>query len=80
MWDAAAALGVPDQVIRKLIQCGLLPAKQVMPDAPWQIRVEDLRTPQVLEAFQKRRTSPRGARKPRRSAKRPITTQRGDEQ
>jgi|GEM_PF-2953293 hypothetical protein len=41
MWDAAAALGVPDQVIRKLIQCGLLPAKQVMPDAPWQIRVED---------------------------------------
>jgi DNA invertase Pin-like site-specific DNA recombinase len=80
MRDAAAALGVPDQVIRKLIQCGLLPAKQVMPDAPWQIRVEDLRTPHVLEAVQKRRTSPRGARKPLRRAKRPTTTRRGDAQ
>ncbi|QRK08604.1 recombinase family protein [Archangium violaceum] len=80
MRDAAATLGVPDQVIRKLIQCGVLPAKQVMPDAPWQIRVEDLRTPPVREAVQKRRTSPRGARKPRRRAKRPTTTRRGDAQ
>ncbi|WXH33660.1 hypothetical protein WA016_07670 [Myxococcus stipitatus] len=74
MRDAAANLGVPNQVIRKLIQGGLLPAKQVMPDAPWQIRAEDLQATHVLSAVQTRRTSPRGGRKPRRSAKRPTTT------
>nr|BDT37406.1 recombinase family protein [Myxococcus sp. MH1] len=80
MRDAAAALGVPNQAIRKLIQCGLLPAKQVMPDAPWQIRAEDLRATHVLETVHKRRRSPRGASKPRRRVKRSTTPRRGDAQ
>jgi DNA invertase Pin-like site-specific DNA recombinase len=55
MRDAAAALGVPDTVIRNLIQRGVLPAHQVMPDAPWQIRAVDLETEAVREAIRTRR-------------------------
>ena len=42
MTDAADTLGVPHSAIRKLIQRGVLLAKQVLPDAPWQIMAEDL--------------------------------------
>lgn len=81
MRDAAAALGVPDQVVRGLIQRGLLPAKQVMPDAPWQIRAEDLETKRVREALRTRRTSPRGPRKQRNGPQNRLTaTRRGDAQ
>lgn len=76
MRDAAGALGVPSQVIRSLIQRQVLPAKQVMPDAPWQIRVEDLQTPAVRKALRTRRTSPRAATKSRRRGDRKSTTRR----
>lgn len=61
MRDAARCLGVSDHMIRRLIERGLLPAKQVMPDAPWQIRVADLDQPAVTKAIRTRRSSPRSA-------------------
>ena len=54
--DAAKTLGVTNHVIYRLIESGALPAKQVMPDAPWQIRTEDLQTPAVKRALANRRT------------------------
>lgn len=62
MRDAAKALGVSNHVIYRLIEAKLLPARQVMPDAPWQIRAEDLRTPAVRSAIANRRTIQRPCR------------------
>jgi excisionase family DNA binding protein len=47
MRDAAAALGVSNHTIRRLIQTGVLPAAQVVPDAPYQIRSSDLHSQAV---------------------------------
>ncbi|MBZ4336728.1 recombinase family protein [Corallococcus sp. AS-1-12] len=81
MRDAAAALGVPSQVIRGLIQRGVLPAQQVMSDAPWQIRTKDLQAPTVRKAIRTRRTSSRAAPKNcRRGGRKPTTSRRGDAQ
>ena len=55
MSEAAASRGVTAHVIRKLIKDGVLPAEQVVPDAPWQIRAADLQHPQVVEALAARR-------------------------
>ena len=56
MLDAAKLLDVPCHVIRKLIRDGILPARQVMFDAPWQITATDLERPEVQEALRRRRT------------------------
>ena len=42
MRDATNYAGVNHLLVRTLIDRGLLPAKQVVPDAPWQIRPADL--------------------------------------
>ena len=42
MSEAAAKLGVSHHQIRRLIKEGVLPAEQVVPDAPYQIRASDL--------------------------------------
>lgn len=42
MTEAAAALGVTNHRIRHLIKTGVLPAEQVVPGAPYQIRADDL--------------------------------------
>jgi DNA invertase Pin-like site-specific DNA recombinase len=63
--DAAKTLGVTNHVIYRLIESGALPAKQVMPDAPWQIRTEDLQTPAVKHALANRRSIQRPCRVPR---------------
>lgn len=55
MRGAAATLGVSDHIIRQLIQRGVLPAKQVVPDAPWQILAEDLQSVGVREMLAARR-------------------------
>ncbi|HEU4405460.1 MAG TPA: recombinase family protein [Polyangiaceae bacterium] len=55
MVEAARELGVPSHVIRKLIQQKVLPARQVVFDAPWQILSEDLKRPEVQEALRRRR-------------------------
>ena len=43
MTDAAKSLGVTNHAIRRAIKDGILPAEQVVPDAPYQIRASDLR-------------------------------------
>jgi excisionase family DNA binding protein len=50
MSEAAAKLGVTNHHIRHLIKAGLLPAEQVVPRAPYQIRASDLLDPKVIEA------------------------------
>ncbi|MCK9988403.1 MAG: hypothetical protein AzoDbin1_04875 [Azoarcus sp.] len=51
MSEAAKLLGVTNHVIRRLIKDRILPAEQVMPDAPWQIRASDLHTEEVGAAL-----------------------------
>lgn len=51
MREAAVQEGVSDYAIRKLIRAGILPARQVMKDAPWQIRATDLAKPDVQQAL-----------------------------
>jgi DNA invertase Pin-like site-specific DNA recombinase len=58
MSEAVALLGVSTYAIRKLIKDGILPAEQVVADAPWQIRAADLQSPRVVEALAMR-SSPR---------------------
>lgn len=50
MSEAAAALGVTNHRIRRLIKDGALCAEQVVPRAPYQIRASDLLDPKVIEA------------------------------
>jgi DNA invertase Pin-like site-specific DNA recombinase len=51
MRDAAAVAGVTSHTIRRLIRTGVLPATQVVPDAPYQIRSSDLRSQAVTAAI-----------------------------
>ena len=51
MSEAAAELGVTNHVIRRLIKIGALPAEQVVPRAPYQIRAEDLHSEAVKAAL-----------------------------
>ena len=61
MSEAAASLGVNAHVIRRLIRDGILPAEQVVPDAPWQIKAADLHHPRVAEALATRHGPRRAA-------------------
>ncbi|REG58667.1 excisionase family DNA binding protein [Paraburkholderia sp. BL6669N2] len=51
MSEAAKLLGVTNHAIRRLITDRVLPAEQVMPDAPWQIRTSDLHSEAVAAAL-----------------------------
>ena len=51
MTQAARALGVTNHVIRRLIRDQILPARQVVPGAPYQIRAEDLDLNTVWQAI-----------------------------
>jgi hypothetical protein len=53
MVEAAEKLGVTCYAIRKLIKTGVLPARQVMFDAPWQIMAADLELSAVQEALRR---------------------------
>ncbi len=46
--EAAAKLGVTNHRIRHSIKDGLLPAEQVVPRAPYQIRASDLLDQKVI--------------------------------
>ncbi len=50
--DAADELGVSSSSVRKLIRLKILPAKQVVPHAPWVIERSDLELKPVQEAAQ----------------------------
>ena len=52
---AARRLGVTCHTIRALIRDGILPAHQVVSDAPWQILATDLERPEVQAALRRRR-------------------------
>lgn len=58
MVEAAKAAGASSHAIRKLIREGVLPAKQYVFDAPWQILAADLERPEVVEALRSRRKRP----------------------
>jgi hypothetical protein len=51
MSEAAANLGVSNHKIRRLIKQGVLPAEQVVFDAPCQIRASDLQDERVIVAL-----------------------------
>ena len=51
MSEAAKVLGVTNHVIRRLITTGVLPAVQVVPGAPYQIRAGDLASPTIKAAI-----------------------------
>lgn len=55
MRDAAAALGVTAHTIRRLIKTDVLPAVQVVPGAPYQIRSSDLQSQAVSTAISRKR-------------------------
>ena len=48
--EAAVALHVTSHTIRRLIKSGVLPAVQVVPGAPYQIRADDLTSESVKSA------------------------------
>jgi excisionase family DNA binding protein len=50
MSEAAKALGVTNHAIRRLITARVLPAVQVVPGAPYQIRADDLASPAIKAA------------------------------
>ncbi|MGX5832538.1 recombinase family protein [Mesorhizobium sp. 43Arga] len=50
MTEAATALGVTNHAIRRLIKTGVLPAAQVVPGAPYQIRADDLASGSIKTA------------------------------
>lgn len=54
MTEAAKELGVTNHQIRRLIKEGVLPATQVVPCAPFQIRARDLRDKRVTAALSRR--------------------------
>jgi len=62
MLEAAQQLGVTSHAIRKLIRDGILPARQLVADAPWQIMLEDLERPAVKEIVSQRRRRGRPSR------------------
>ncbi|ANY85068.1 serine recombinase (plasmid) [Microvirga ossetica] len=51
MTEAAMALGVTNHAIRRLIKTGVLPAVQVVPGAPYQIRADDLASEPIKTAM-----------------------------
>lgn len=51
MTDAARTAGVTSHTIRRLIKAGILPAVQVVPGAPHQIRADDLASDPVKTAI-----------------------------
>jgi hypothetical protein len=51
MTEAATQLGVTNHVIRRLIKDQILAAEQVVPDAPYQIRMRGLQSEEVTAAI-----------------------------
>lgn len=68
MYEAAEKSGASSHAIRRLIASGVLPATQVVPDAPWQIRTSDLESDEVRRAIANR---PRRGERPCRSTSDP---------
>ncbi|WP_457659709.1 recombinase family protein [Sinorhizobium medicae] len=67
MTEAATKLGVTNHVIRNLIKAKILPAEQVVPRAPYQIKAVDIEREDIIEAINNRRRK-RPYRDPRQIA------------
>lgn len=50
--EASERLAVSHKVVRRLIDCGTIPATQVVPWAPWEISAEAVESEEVLQAVQ----------------------------
>ena len=50
--QAAGRLGISELSVKRMIECKVLPAKQVVPCAPWEISVDDLNSPAVQQAIE----------------------------
>jgi hypothetical protein len=61
--EAVEHLGVSNSVVLRLIREGLIPATQVVPNAPYEISREGLATPEVRAAITRARNHGQGARK-----------------
>ena len=55
MSEAANELGTTSHTLRRLIEDGTLPATQLVPRAPWQIRATDLHSESVAHALTQRK-------------------------
>ncbi|WP_028005900.1 hypothetical protein [Sinorhizobium meliloti] len=55
MTEAATKLGVTSHVIRNLTKAKILPAEQVVPRAPYQIKAVDIERKDIIEAINNRR-------------------------
>ena len=55
MSEAAKELGTTSHTLRRLIKDGTLPATQLVPGAPWQIKAADLRSESVASALAHRK-------------------------
>jgi excisionase family DNA binding protein len=67
MTEAAKELGVTNHVIRRLIKEGILPANQVVDGAPYQIKVDDLKSDRVQQAINRKAAPCRDADEPQLS-------------
>ena len=61
MRDAAKVLGTTHHTLRRLIKAKILPAVQLVPDAPWQIKVSDLSLDAVKTAIARKGRPCRGS-------------------
>lgn len=61
MTEAAKELGTTSHTLRRLIEDGTIPATQLVPGAPWQIRAADLHSESVVHALAQRKGPCRGS-------------------
>jgi DNA invertase Pin-like site-specific DNA recombinase len=57
--EASEQLGISHKVIRRLIESNKIPATQVVPWAPWEIPIEAIESPDVLEEIARAKRRPR---------------------
>jgi hypothetical protein len=57
--EASERLGISHKVIRRLIGSNKIPATQVVPWAPWEIAIEAIESPDVLEEIARAKRRPR---------------------
>ena len=55
MIQAAQRLGVSTAVVRRLIDGKILPARQVLPGAPWAIDAQAITSSEVIQAAKERK-------------------------
>jgi hypothetical protein len=57
--QASERLGISHKVIRRLIESNTIPATQVVPWAPWEIPIEAIESPDVVQEVARAKRRPR---------------------